>query len=107
MFVSVQTVGMIFYLASVKFLKSVKTRCPPRRSRCMSCVSDNILLSIMVHSCHGNARRSVHCIMPTTLNTTVYVSQSTRVFVYRDGHGLGSQAIHLAHHCFSFNMRSI
>ena len=49
MFVSVQTVGMIFYLASVKFLKSVKIRCPPRRSRCMSCVSDNILLSIMVH----------------------------------------------------------
>ena len=25
-------------------------------------------------------------------------------FVYRDGHGLGSMAIHLAHHCFSFNM---
>ena len=28
-------------------------------------------------------------------------------FVYRDGHGLGSMAIHLAHHCFSFNMRWI
>ena len=26
-------------------------------------------------------------------------------FVYRDDHGLGSMAIHLAHHCFSFNMR--
>ena len=26
-------------------------------------------------------------------------------FVYRDGHGLGFMAIHLAHHCFSFNMR--
>ena len=26
-------------------------------------------------------------------------------FVYRDGHGLGSIAIHLAQHCFSFNMR--
>ena len=28
-------------------------------------------------------------------------------FVYRDGHGLGSMAIHLAHHCFSFNIRWI
>ena len=26
-------------------------------------------------------------------------------FVYRDGQGLGSMAIHLAQHCFSFNMR--
>ena len=25
-------------------------------------------------------------------------------FVYRDGHGLGSMTIHLAHHCFSFNV---
>ena len=25
-------------------------------------------------------------------------------FLYRDGHGLGSMVIHLAHHCFSFNM---
>ena len=28
-------------------------------------------------------------------------------FVYRDDHGLGSMAIHLAHHCFSFNMRNL
>ena len=27
--------------------------------------------------------------------------------VYRDGHGLGSMAIHLAQHCFSFNMQRI
>ena len=26
-------------------------------------------------------------------------------FIYRDGHGLGCLAIHLAHHCFSFNMK--
>ena len=26
-------------------------------------------------------------------------------FVYRDDHGLGCMAIHLAHYCFSFNMR--
>ena len=25
-------------------------------------------------------------------------------FVYRDGHGLGTIAIHLVHHCFSFDM---
>ena len=28
-------------------------------------------------------------------------------FVYRDDHGLGSMAIHLAHHCFSFNIQWI
>ena len=27
-------------------------------------------------------------------------------FVYRDGHGLGSMPIHLAHHCFSFDLRA-
>ena len=26
-------------------------------------------------------------------------------FVYRDGHGLGSMPIHLAHHCLSFDLR--
>ena len=35
------------------------------------------------------------------------ISQVREYFVYRDDHGLGSMAIHLAHHCFSFNMRSI
>ena len=28
-------------------------------------------------------------------------------FVYRDDHGLGSMAIHLANHCFSFNIQWI
>ena len=28
------------------------------------------------------------------------ISQSTGVLYYRDGHGLGSMPIHLAHHCF-------
>ena len=36
---------------------------------------------------------------------TGILSQSTGVF--GDGHGLGSMAIHFAHHCFSFNMRCI
>ena len=37
-----------------------------------------------------------------------HISQRVReYFVYRDGHGLGSMPIHLAHHCFSFNMRWI
>ena len=35
---------------------------------------------------------------------TAYI---TKYVVYMDDHGLGSMAIHLAHHCFSFNMRSI
>ena len=38
----------------------------------------------------------------------IYLYHKVReYFVYRDGHGLGSMAIHLAHHCFSFNMRWI
>ena len=40
------------------------------------------------------------------LYTTLY-HKVREYFVYRDDHGLGSMAIHLAHHCFSFNMRSI
>ena len=36
-----------------------------------------------------------------------YYHKVREYFVYRDDHGLGSMAIHLAHHCFSFNMRSI
>ena len=34
-------------------------------------------------------------------------SARTRKYCYRDGPGLGSMALHLAHHCFSFNMRWI
>ena len=36
--------------------------------------------------------------------------ETKRLYIYHtkygstDGHGLGSLAIHLAHHCFSFNM---
>ena len=38
----------------------------------------------------------------------IYIYNKVReYFVYRDDHGLESMAIHLAHHCFSFNIRWI
>ena len=56
------SVCMILYLASVKFFKSVKTRCPPRKSRCMSCASNNILLSLMIiEKVHKVIEDENHC----------------------------------------------
>ena len=37
----------------------------------------------------------------------IYNHKVRGYFAYKGGHGLGSLAIHLAHHCFSFNMRWI
>ena len=45
-----------------------------------------------------------HLILQHVLGQCMY-HKVREYFVYRDGHGLGSMAIHLAHHCFSFNMR--
>ena len=39
------------------------------------------------------------------LKLYLHIAFKVPYFVYRDDHGLGSMAIHLAHHCFSFNMR--
>ena len=42
------------------------------------------------------------------ITTEVYYHHKVReYFVYRDDHGLGCMPIHLAHHCFSFNIRWI
>ena len=46
------------------------------------------------------------CVQSVSLETEMY-HKVQEYFVYRDGHGFGSMAVHLAHHCFSFNMRWI
>ena len=53
---------------------------------------------------------------PTSDTVEVHTSEDSELITkygstlynnYRDDHGLGSMTIHLAHHCFSFNMRWI
>ena len=41
------------------------------------------------------------------ISFTLVYHKVREYFVYRDDHGLGCMAIHLAHHCFSFNIRWI
>ena len=54
----------------------------------------------LISSCHSSPPTIVQCQCDLYHKVWEY-------FVYRDGHGLGSMAIHLAHHYFSFNMRNL
>ena len=53
--------------------------CPPVRQRVHTAL-------IKIHVPYNNSAKNIY------------------IYRYRDGHGLGSMAIHLAHHCFSFNI---